>query len=223
MKTLLYSLILIVSVAGCRRDDDELIWKEDVLLQDGRTITLDRKAQYRGSRELTQKERGMSWYSVDFDSPVANEKIHWESKMDAGTKELVRAREEGQDVLPAMKLMAILVKDGQLFLVMAPRASFEFYRCPDPPYVLLKRDAGQWRRVNLEEIPYRRFAVNVLRDLLGAKPMIMKSGRHVSTAVTATQTNMGWPYVIDLTHMTKQTFDRCSGMRDWTEHESISN
>jgi len=225
MQRILGLFCLVAVLAGCDHGERELRWKEDVLLQDGRVITLDRVAKYEGSRELTQKNYGLSWYAVDFEHPVTRERIHWESQISVSTDELVRARNEKQEFFPSMILLSVLVRNDDLYLILSPHASFESYECPDPPYILLKWEQRQWKLKKLEDIPYRKFTANVMYDLNGGRDAIKASQFHVPITVIANQTiGNGMPLVIDLTRMTKQTVNnRCSLFRSWTEHEAISN
>ncbi len=226
MKRVLGLLCLMTMLAGCDHGERELKWKEDVLLQDGRVITLDRVAKYEGSRELTQKNYGLSWYAVDFEHPVTREKIHWESQVSVSTDEILRAKQEARDVPPQMIFMALMLNDNFIYLVADPDTLRHDLGCPDPRYFLFKWESGHWKRMKLEDIPYRKFAVNVLYDLDGERDAIKASQYHVKIEKTAKQTRMSWPWIIDLTSMSKQTFEKMNCRiigRDWTDREGYSN
>jgi hypothetical protein len=219
-------LLTLCLAVSCSFGETELEWKEDVELQDGRVITIQRRSEFRGGREaFTQRGANVSRYSVDFVHPVTGEKVHWESKVSVGTDEVVKAAAEKQEIMPSLDLWRILLKDRDLYLVVFPHASHSVLNCPDPPYLLYRRDAGRWRLTPLEQIPYRKFKVNVSLDDDEMRERIRRNKYHIGVEVTGGQTSFGSLLVIDLSRMTRQTADRkhCEFVRYWTNREAVSN
>jgi hypothetical protein len=127
--------------------------------------------------------------------------------------------------MPSLILFAILVKDGDLYVLVQPHSSFSILNCPDPPYLLYRWQEGRWRLTPLEQIPYRKFAVNVSLDDDPMRERIRQNKHHLGTDVTATQTSYGRLFVLDFTRMTRQTADRrhCEIARKWTDRDRFSN
>jgi len=226
MQRILGLFCLVAVLAGCDHGERELRWKEDVLLQDGRVITLDRVAKYEGSRELTQKNYGLSWYAVDFEHPVTREKIHWESQVSISSDVIVKALRERWEVPPDLNIMALMIKSNDIYLVTDSNRSTYEDVCAYPLYMLYKWESNRWKRMKLEDIPYRKFAANVLYDLNGSRDVIKANRYNVKVEITSNQTLNYVPSIIDLTGMTKQTFtaENCNWLsRDWTEKEHLSN
>lgn len=222
-------LSLLLALAGCddrSRSSNELRWTEDVQLQDGRVITIRRHSVFRGPREaFTQQGANVSWYAVDFEHPATKEMVHWESQMFVGSDEVVKAAEEKREIMPSLILFAILVKDSDLFLLVQPHSSFSILNCPDPPYLLYRWQEGRWRVTPLDQLPYRKFAVNVSLDDDRMRERIRQNKYHLGVDVTATQTSYGRLFVLDFTRMTKQRADRthCERMRYWQDIDALSN
>lgn len=225
MRKTLILLFLSLIITGCDRENNELQWKEDVLLQDGRVITLNRKAQYGAPRDLTQKRLGVSWYSVDFQHPTTKEKIHWEAKMMVDSEEMHKARVESWEIPPALRLDAILIKDDTIFIVADLGIRSWLMGCPNPPFFLYKWESGRWRKVKLEDIPYRKFSVNVQDDLNGAYDVIERYKYHVPLEITTQQVYGNKPYVIDLTRMQRQELieGECPSIETWISNDTNSN
>jgi hypothetical protein len=215
-------------IAACSARDNELKWTEDVQLQDGRVIKIHRHSVFRGPREaFTQKGANVSWYAIEFEHPATKEKVRWESKMFVGSDEVVKAAEEKREIMPSLILFAILAKDSDLFVLVQPHSSYTVLGCPDPPYLLYRWQDGRWRLTALDQIPHRKFAINVSLDDDRMRERIRQSKHHLGTDVTATQTSYGQLFVLDFSKMTKQTaaLSNCERRvwHRWTDAEALSN
>lgn len=218
----LASLLLAAALIGCSASEQKFVWTEDVKLQDDQIITISRQSVFRGERATFSNM--LSWYSVELDHPVTKEKVRWESQVFQSDEDSRLPVDLEVGVVPSLDLYAILVKDGDVYVFTRPEQTYYRLDCPDPPYLIYRWRAGTWQRVPLEDIPYRKFTVNVSINELNPLKNLPK-GKHFGTDMTANQMHMGRHYVIDLTRMSKQTFgqQQCRGFRAWTERDASSN
>ena len=215
--------LLAVVLFGCSAKEQEFKWTEDVQLQDGQVITIKRHSIFRGERATFSNM--LSWYSVELEHPVTKEEVRWESQVFQSDEDSRLPVDLEVGVVPSLDLYAILVKDGEVSVLTRPAQTYYRLDCPDPPYLIYRWRAGSWQRVPLEEAPYRKFAVNVSIGDISLRETLLNR-KHLGTDVTATQKYMSaFPYVIDLTRMSKQTFgqQQCRGFRAWTERDASSN
>jgi hypothetical protein len=201
--------------AACSPREQVFEWTETVQMQDASTIEIARKSVFRGRQETFPNI--LEWYSVELLHPTTKEKVHWESKMFRDEKE--RQRPELPEVVPSLRLISILVHDRALYFVMRPHETYFRLNCPDPPYLLYEWRAGSWKRIPLEQIPYRKFVQNVSAGDLEQLEQL-PTDKHFGVEVTALKPNgFDSPLSIDLTRMTRQTADRshCRVMRHWND------
>jgi hypothetical protein len=226
MKKMMGMLFVFAMLAGCNSSVRESTWQEDVQLQDGSVMTLTRHAKYEGAKELIREHYGLSWYSIDFEHPATKEPVHWESKILVSANELVKAKAENQEVRPRLTAIALMMKDSDLYLLADPSAARSDLGCPDPRYVLFKWEKKHWVHTDLDQIPYRSFAANVLADLNGVTDILRIHDNHLPTQVTSKQKINYKPFLIDLNGMTKQIFDEKNcGLhgRDWLKSKPLAN
>jgi len=117
-------------------------WKEEVLLQDGRKIIVDRSVERGGRHEIGQKPPYKE-QSMSFTMPISNEPITWEDHY-------------SEDVGSANFLPMLLdISNGTPYLVVYPMGclSYNKWGRPNPPYVIFKYDGKAWQRIPLKELP----------------------------------------------------------------------
>src|SRR3989338_9086262 len=144
-------------------------WKEEVLLHDGSRIIVERTVERGGRHEIGQQPP-IKEQSLTFTMPGTNEKVVWEDKFteDVG----------GANFLP----MLLDMRDGVAYLVASPMGclSYNKWGRPNPPYVIFKFAAKEWKRIPLQELPPEIKAFN----LIGSAPDIEveKSGKRFMSA-----------------------------------------
>ena len=192
----LLALIATALLAGCK--PSPLVWKEDVLLPDGRTVTLSRKQIWNDSSRTLDK--GPADSSFEFTDPDTKQRIRWASNDDYSTRVLFKHA-------------------GTVYLLTSPAHGGGDFRldCPTPSYLLFKWIGDRWQAVWLPDIPVKRLYWNMTINPDDNKiEEIEKSNFHLSA--DATMTHIGWessqkqkPMNISFEGMTYQTFgrDRC--------------
>lgn len=119
-----------------------LEWKEDVLLPDGRIVTVSRKQIWKdGSRTLG---KGPADSSFEFIDPDTKQRIRWTSNDDYSTRVLFK-------------------HEGTVYLLTSPAHGGSEFRldCPTPSYLLFKWIGDRWQGVWLPDIPVKRLYWNM--------------------------------------------------------------
>jgi len=111
---------LFVWTSACSGSESSLKWKEDVLLPDGRIVTLTRFQEFKRPSELFTP-KGPSYHWFEFKHLENGEVIRWEDKGDLGT-------------------VALLIQSAAPYLLVKPYygSSIRDFDCPNPPYLLFK-------------------------------------------------------------------------------------
>jgi hypothetical protein len=179
-----FCVLLFASLTGC--SDRPLEWTEDVLLPDGRVVTLTRYQEFEGPHGIGDTPTESNYW-FEFKHPDTGEVVRWESDRDLAT-------------------LALLLSEGTPLLLARPEfGGFDRRNCPNPPYLLFRYDAG-WQQVDLTTIPVRRIRVNVTASPKGKRELIRSSGNHLSVEKTQNSRHGNKPYIINFDLMTKQTF-----------------
>lgn len=171
-------------------DSRSLRWKEDVKLPDGRVVTLDRYQEFKGPYYIGVGEGPTeSNYWFEFKHPDTGEKVRWESDRDLKT--------------------LVLMMDGPApVLLTSPwwGSSMFRYRCPNPPYLLFRHEAGGWKQVAVGLVPVKRLQVNMTFSPSAQRALIRDSDHRLGVGTTQASRSNGRPYVINFALMTEQTF-----------------
>lgn len=188
VKRLGAAVLLCASVAGCLRDDSKLKWTEDVLLPDGRTVTLTRYQEFKGPGEIGQPP-SESYYWFEFKHPDTGETVRWETKREPGS-------------------VTLFVHQQVVMLLTAPRfgSGMREFGCPNPPYLLYRYTDGKWSRVELASIPIKRLRSNMTYAAGDRVAAIKAGGGHLGVETTSSATDQFRPWIMDFTNV-KQTFD----------------
>jgi len=158
-----------ISVASMSACSKEVSWKEEVLLHDGSKIIVERSVERGGRHEIGQRPPYKE-QSLNFTVPGTSQTIRWE---DHYSEDLGMA-----NFLPK----ALDMRDGVVYLVASPMGclSYNKWGRPNPPYVIFKFAAKEWKRIPLQELPPEIKAFN----LIGSAPDIEveKSGKRFMSA-----------------------------------------
>ena len=132
-------VLSILMLTGCIIDPSQYVmpyesWKEEVALQDGRMLIVERSLSYGRSAGIGQG-RLIEKRTLDFVIPSTQQKVHWEGD---------------EHVIP----MLLDFKGGVPYLATMPFScnSFDLLGRPIPPYVLYKY-TGQWEGIVLADFP----------------------------------------------------------------------
>jgi hypothetical protein len=179
-----FCALVFAGLTGC--SNKPLEWTEDVLLPDGRVVTLTRYQEFEGPHEIGDTPTE-SDYWFEFKHPDTGEIVRWESNRDLAT-------------------LALLFDGETPLLLTRPNFGGVHRRnCPNPPYLLFRYDAG-WHQVDLGTIAVRRIRVNVTASPKGRRELIRSSSNHLSVEKTQDSRHINRPYIINFDLMTKQTF-----------------
>ncbi|MDZ7656243.1 MAG: hypothetical protein U0997_09885 [Sulfurimicrobium sp.] len=140
----------LIIISGCVIDTSHVgqyvkpyeSWKEEMALQDGRMLIVDRTLSYGRSAGIGQG-RLIDKRTLDFVIPGTRQTVHWEGD---------------EHVIP----MLLDFKDGVPYLAARPFScfSFELLGRPIPPYMLFKY-TGQWERIAMADFPLEFVHVNL--------------------------------------------------------------
>jgi hypothetical protein len=117
-------------------------WKEEVLLNEGSKIIVERTVDRGGRHEIGQQPP-IKNQSVTFTFPIANESVTGEDNF---TEDI-----GGANFLP----MQLEIRKDIAYLVANPMGclSYNKWGRPNPPYVVFKYQNKAWNRITLQELP----------------------------------------------------------------------
>lgn len=169
--------------------NSRLKWTEDVLLPDGRIVTLTRYQEFKGPHKIGDTPT-QSDYWFEFKHPDTGEIVRWHYGRHLGT-------------------VALLIDQATPYLLLSPRfgSSLSEFKCPNPPYLLFKYRAGAWQRVELKEIPVRRLRSNLSYAVREDRKQIAAQNYHRSLEQTQASEFNYRPWVMDFSRAAEQTFE----------------
>ncbi len=134
-------LMMGVSMSGC---SNTMEWKEEVKLNDGRVMVVERLFNLGGYLTLDARERTPLDETITFILPDSNKKILWKT--------------EFNDRVPELNSLSPLLLDvvgGIPYLATSPAGCVAYNKWgrPNPPYVLYKYVNDEWHRIPLKEFP----------------------------------------------------------------------
>ena len=191
-------LAAMLPIAACT--GSSLKWTEDVLLPDGRTVTLTRYQEFKGPSQPFQPPTE-SYYWFEFKNPDTGKKVRWENDRELAT-------------------VALSIEAGIPMLLTTPNFGGRFtYHCPDPPYLAFRHVDGNWVRVPLTELEVKVITPNMTSfSVSDVRPVIEANHHHLSATDIATRALLDnfRGKVIDLSSLKEQTFDtRCDPPFNW--------
>ena len=188
LKRLAAALLLSVLVSGCFNDDSKIKWTEDVLLADGRTVTLTRYQEFKGPREIGQPPTE-SYYWFEFKHPDTGEIVRWETKREPST-------------------VALFIHNKEVMLVAAPRfgSGMEDFGCPNPPYLFYRYSSNRWERLDLSTIQLKRLRSNMTYSVGDRLAAIKDGNGKLDLGITSNATYQRRPWVVNFENV-KQTFE----------------
>ena len=142
-------LMMGVSMSACSKD-----WKEEVLLDDGSKLIVERSVERGGRHEIGQKPPYKE-QSLSFTMPGTNQTITWEDHY-------------SEDIGSASFLpMALAVYQGAAYLVADTMGclSYNKWGRPNPPYVIFKYEGKEWKRISLQELPAEIKTPNLISSM----------------------------------------------------------
>jgi hypothetical protein len=173
-------------VVGC--GSSHLNWTEDVLLPDGRTVSLKRHQDF--ERHYSWEALGNGNYWLEFKNPDTGELIRWNHDRGLGTVALI--------MHSAAPYLLTMTADG---------FGAEANNNPNPPYLLFKYDTGKWRQLTLKDMPVLRLRSNMTFTGYDARQRTDSNGDHLTTDVTQVAViGTEKPWVMDFSQLKEQTF-----------------
>jgi hypothetical protein len=178
--------VVLLACLGACNDTRSLNWTEEVLLPDGRVVTLTRHQEFKGPHERGDTPTE-SDYWFEFKNPDTAEAVRWRSDRDLAT-------------------LALMFDGAVPMLLTTPNFGGVHRRnCPNPPYLLFRYEKS-WSEVPLGTIPVKRVRVNVTAWPKDRRESIRSSNDHLSVEQTQSSEYRGRPYVINFDQMREQTF-----------------
>jgi len=185
--------ILFLALSSC--SGDSLKWREEVLLSDGRVITLTRYQEFNGPHELGQPPTASNYW-LEFKHPDTGQTVRWEYGRHLGT-------------------VALFIHEKTPYLLVKPRygSSRRDFDCPDPPYLLYRFESTTWQKTDLGNIPVKQLSANMTDGTDGDRKAIIEKKHYLEVEHTRLRYVLNMqPWVIDFGLMNEQTFghDNCS-------------
>ncbi len=117
-------------------------WKEEVLLNDGQKIIVERSVERGGRHEIGQQPP-VKEESLTYILPTTNERITWKSEFSADIG--------FADFQPLL----LDIFQGTVYVVTSPVGclSYNKWGRPNPPYVVFKYQNKAWQRITVQELP----------------------------------------------------------------------
>jgi hypothetical protein len=178
-------VFVVAFLCSCSRSD--LNWTEDILLPDGRTISITRHQEY--ERRYSWEEFGNGDYWFEFKNPDTGKPVRWTHDRGLGT-------------------VALMIDGGSPYLLttIADGHGRETYQNPNPPYLLFRYEAGTWKQLALKEIPAKRVRSNMTDTGFTARKRVGANGSNLSADVTRASCIDEKPWVVDFDLLKEQTF-----------------
>ncbi len=127
-------------------------WREEVLLNDGRKIVVERHQTYGGYPTIDSHERMLLDEEWTFQNPDTRQTVTW--RMNA------RTPPEGERLM--LMILGFLKSTPYIATVPAGCVAYIHWGRPNPPYVLFKFDGKVWQRITLAEFPVEFKEANVV-------------------------------------------------------------
>lgn len=154
MKHICLTVLAAALLSGCEWFERDLEWKQEVRLQDGRTVMVDRVSKVTGKR-FPEGGNYDIYQSLAFTHPDTNERIAWAPPEHSG---------------PVM-----LDVDGPQAYVVVEAISVGDYNtlgCPNPPYFVYRYAGGRWMQIPINDMPARFLERNIQRRSMENKDAI---------------------------------------------------
>lgn len=151
------------------------VWKEEVLLHDGRVLVVERASNPADYLIPGSSEPPAADASLAFTLPGTNQRVSWKT--------------EYRNETPEPSSLGPLLLDivgGIPYLATSPAGCIAYNKWgrPNPPYILFKYEHEKWERIPLQEFP----AELVKANLMGIPPTeLLKSYYNVEQAKTQRQ------------------------------------
>ena len=142
IRTLLAAIAACI-VAACGKPAQDLAWKQEVPLQDGRMLMVDRVSKVTGKR-FPEGGQYDIYQSLRFTHPDTNERIAWAPPEHTGP---VMLDVDGPNAYYVVE--AITVDD------------YNRIGCPNPPYRVYRYADKQWKQIPIDDMPARFVERNV--------------------------------------------------------------
>lgn len=116
-------------------------WREEVLISDGRKLSVERSAFYGGRHEIGQAS-GLTESTITFTLPGFYG-ITWSSKPDPVIN------------LTDFRILALHLEGEIPYVIATPLGCYSYGKWgrPNPPYVAFKYAQNDWQRITLEQVP----------------------------------------------------------------------
>lgn len=131
-------------------------WKEEVLLHDGSKIVVKRWQKtmnvYSYEKSTLLKEQSLS-----FKHPNTREKIAWKD----GPTEGIRTAN--------FRLLALHLINNTPYVITEAYGCFSYNRWgrPNPPYIILKYEGEEWKRIAIHDLPPGLKSINLMLNTTG--------------------------------------------------------
>jgi hypothetical protein len=154
MKRFCLAVFVAALLSGCQWFERDLEWKQEVRLQDGRTVMVDRVSKVTGKR-FPEGGNYDIYQSLTFTHPDTHTRISWAPPEHTG---------------PVM-----LDVDGPKAYYVVEAISVGDYNrigCPNPPYLVYRYADKQWTQISIDDMPMRFVERNVQRRSMENKAAI---------------------------------------------------
>ncbi len=127
-------------------------WKEEVLLHDGRRITVERSQDYGRYPTIDSRERMLLDEEWSFENPDSHQLVTWKVNH--------RRPPEGESLM--LMILGFVNRTPYIATVVAGCIAYNHWGRPNPPYIFFRFDGTTWQRIQLAEFPMELKEANVV-------------------------------------------------------------
>lgn len=174
-------LIIFGIVVSACTIDDSISWKEEVLLNNGEVLIVDRTQVYGSRVVIESKSKKLLRADWSFIIPNSAQRIKWSSSFEMPPS--------GDNLL----LLQINILNGVPYIATRPAGciAFNFWNRPNPSYVFFRYEEGVWKQISLAEFP-REF---VNTNVYVGRPDLSQANGLISIQTINTQNEELEPYL----------------------------
>lgn len=177
--------LLIVSggLTGCSRVAGGKVydWKEDVVLHDGKHLSVTRKVRVGGHNVMHPSN--YTDQTISFTAPSNYLELTW--------SEPFKSYMGGTTLIP----LTVDIKDGAAYISAIPVncIAYTYWGRPNPPYVIFRNTGGGWQRIGMENMPTEFSRPNII--VSDPAEEIKRGGTSDFSARQVNELNKGLRYI----------------------------
>lgn len=176
-------LTILGSCLGACAQSGSTSWKEEVLLQNGTKLIVDRSQRFGGRHEIGQAAP-IKEEDITFTIPGSSQPTTWTSEY---------SEDVGRENL---KPLALHVLGKEAYIVATPNLCLAYNKWgrPNPPYVVFRYDGNTWKRIALADLPAEFSGINLVINTTSHDAEVARQSMINADTVRRLNSNLTQPY-----------------------------